>query len=286
MRSRPSTPTSTSWTTVEDRAPGLTVRVCDGLPCAMQGAEALLAQLRADAGEDVRVVRAPCMGRCDCAPTVEVGHRHIDRAEAAAVEAAVAARETAPIPADTCELAAYRATGGYTNLTACRTGKMTPDEVMAHLDQAGLRGMGGAGFPASRKWAFVRAEPGPRAICINADEGEPGTFKDRLYLERDPHRILEGALIAAWGVDAEEIYVYLRDEYPAAHGILSREIAALEGAGLNGGVRIELRPRRGCLYLWRRKRHDRIHRRQARIAAPSPPLRRPDRCLRPADAGP
>ena len=215
--------------------PRLTVRVCDSLSCELAGCQALLGALPATLGAAVRVVRAPCMGRCDLAPTVEVGHRHIDHASVEAVAAAVAGGTTAPdIPAH-ADFDAARRAGGYALYEACQRGERPVEQVLETLDAAGLRGMGGAGFPATRKWSFVRAEPGPRLLALNADEGEPGTFKDRLYLEREPHAVLEGALIAAWAVDASDIYIYLRDEYPAAREILLAEIAKLTAGGLTAG---------------------------------------------------
>jgi formate dehydrogenase len=219
----------------------LTVRVCDSLTCEMMGAKALLDRLPKSLGSSVRVVRAPCMGRCDAAPAVEVGHGHVDLATIENVTAAAQQRKTAPVIPSYTGLEAYRAQGGYQLLDACRTGKRSVDEIVKAIDDAGLRGLGGAGFPTSRKWGFVRANPGPRLFAVNADEGEPGTFKDRWYLERDPHRFLEGALIAAWGVEAAEVYIYLRDEYPAIHELLSEEIAKLESAGLARGVTLHLR---------------------------------------------
>jgi formate dehydrogenase len=222
--------------------PPLTVRVCDSLACELAGAQALIAALGAgtDPGR-VRVVRAPCMGRCDVAPTAEVGHFHVDHATPEAVLAAAAAgRVHAEIPGYE-DLAAYRRAGGYAELAALRGGSRTPDEVAEALLAAGLRGQGGAGFPTGRKWRLVRAEPGPRFLAVNGDEGEPGTFKDRYYLERSPHLVLEGMLIAAWAVEAERCFVYMRDEYPAILEILRREIAALEAAGLVAPGYVELR---------------------------------------------
>ena len=217
----------------ETPPPALTVRVCDSLTCEMMGAPALLAELdgRVD-GAQVRVVRAPCMGRCQSAPVCEVGHRHVEGATVASVEACIASGEHEPVVPEVTGYAAYAAAGGYRLLAAARQGEHSFDEVVAKLDAAGLRGLGGAGFPAARKWQFVRAEPGPRLFALNADEGEPGTFKDRYYLESDPHRVLEGMLIACWAVEAEAGYVYLRDEYPAAHRILTEAIAALEADGI------------------------------------------------------
>jgi len=219
----------------------LTVRVCDSLTCELMGAQKLLAELPALLGREVRVVRAPCVGRCDTAPAVEIGHHFVDRATAATVVAAVKAKHTHPeIPAYPA-LAAYRKAGGYRLLEACRSGARKVDEIVKLIDEAGLRGLGGAGFPTARKWGFVRANPGPRLLAINADEGEPGTFKDRWFLERDPHRFLEGVLITAWAIEAADAYIYLRDEYPAIREILLEEIAAVEKAGLARGVTLHLR---------------------------------------------
>ncbi|HYB57854.1 MAG TPA: NADH-ubiquinone oxidoreductase-F iron-sulfur binding region domain-containing protein, partial [Alphaproteobacteria bacterium] len=221
--------------------PPITVRVCDSLSCALMGSETLLAELKKRHGREVRVVRAPCMGRCDTAPAVAVGHYQLDRASRASVEAALAAGKTEPVVPSYLDLEAYRNQGGYRLLAACRSGERNVEEIVKLIDAAGLRGLGGAGFPAGRKWGFVRANPGPRLLAANADEGEPGTFKDRWYLERDPHRFLEGTLIAAWGIEAAEVYIYLRDEYPAVRKLLAKELARLEAAGLAGGVKLHLR---------------------------------------------
>ncbi|GEK46259.1 NADH-ubiquinone oxidoreductase-F iron-sulfur binding region domain-containing protein [Bisbaumannia pacifica] len=213
--------------------PALTIRVCDSLSCQLAGAEALRAELEAGLdAEAVRVLRAPCMGRCDTAPVVEVGHRHLGRADAARVRAAIEAGETHPESIDWQRLDAYRCEGGFELLQACHDGAVTVEALMEAMQQANLRGLGGAGFPTFKKWHFVRAEAGPRYCAINADEGEPGTFKDRYYLERAPHRFLEGALVSAWAVEAEALYIYLRDEYPGLHGVLREAIAELEAAGL------------------------------------------------------
>jgi len=221
----------------EAAIPRLTVRVCDSITCAMFGAEKLLETLQAELGGDVRVVRAPCVGLCDHAPAVEVGHNFLHRADVAAVKAAVKAQDThAHIPAYT-DYDAYRAEGGYATLERIRSGALTVDDVLAVLDDGGLRGLGGAGFPTGRKWRSVRGEPGPRLMAVNGDEGEPGTFKDQLYLNTDPHRFLEGMLIGAHVVEAADVYIYLRDEYPIAREILAREIAKLP----EGGPRIHLR---------------------------------------------
>ena len=207
----------------------------------MMGASALLQELSASAGAKLRVVRAPCMGRCDTAPVAEVGHRHIDRATTRSVMAAAEGGHTHPVVPDFRGLDAYRGDGGYQLLSACVASERDVDEVIAALDGAGLRGLGGAGFPTGRKWGIVRSYPGPRLMAVNADEGEVGTFKDRHYLESDPHRFLEGMLIAAWAVEAQAIYLYLRDEYPAVREILLSEIAKLERAGLAAHTKIHLR---------------------------------------------
>jgi formate dehydrogenase len=217
----------------EDEPPlaPLVVRVCDSVTCAMFNAEGLLRDLQAlpetNDGK-ARVVRAPCVGLCDQAPVVEVGHHFIHQADPAKVAAAIAADDSHPhIPADTIGYDAYVAAGGYQLLQQLRSGALSADAVLTRLDDTGLRGLGGAGFPTGRKWRSVRGEPGPRLMAVNADEGEPGTFKDRHYLNTDPHRFLEGMLIAAHVVGAEAIYIYLRDEYPAARAILARELAKL-----------------------------------------------------------
>ena len=226
----------------ETPPPALTVRVCDSLSCMIAGADALIDSL--EAGTDpaeVRIVRAPCMGRCESAPIAEAGHNHIVGATAERVEAAIRDGHTHPAVPPYEDLAAYREQGGYRLLQACLDGQRTPDDIIEILSDAGLRGMGGAGFPTGQKWRFVRAEPKPRLMAVNADEGEPGTFKDRYYLETEPHRVLEGMLVAAWAVEAEAVYFYLRDEYPDVREILLAEIAALESAGLAPHTKIHLR---------------------------------------------
>jgi len=222
--------------------PELTIRVCDSLSCELAGAQQLLTALQGDYKDgSVRVVRAPCMGRCDTAPTVELGHYHVDHATPEKIASSIQAKQThAEIP-EYQSLAAYQKSGGYVGLEGMRAGKQTPDQVQDKINESGLRGLGGAGFPSGRKWSFVRAEKGPRYLAVNGDEGEPGTFKDRYYLEREPHRFLDGLLIAAWAVDAERAYIYMRDEYPAVLHILATEITALEQAGLIEPGYIELR---------------------------------------------
>ena len=221
--------------------PAVTVRVCDSLSCELAGAVPLMAALEEGCPDGVRVVRAPCMGRCDTAPVAEVGHHHIDHATTGSVLAAAAAGDTHPHVPDYEDYDAYVESGGFAVLEDCRAGRRTVDQAVETLNEAGLRGLGGAGFPTGRKWSIVRSFPGPRLMAVNADEGEPGTFKDRYYLERRPHQFLEGVLIAAWAVEAETVYIYLRDEYPAAREILLAEIARLEREGRTGLHRLELR---------------------------------------------
>ena len=223
------------------RPPAVTVRVCDSLSCELVGARSLRAGLATAVGADVRVVRSPCMGRCDQAPAVAVGHHQVDRASVKSVTAAIdAGRTHAEVPAYE-GLDAYLKAGGYQIIEACVRGDRSVDEVIDTLSDAGLRGMGGAGFPTGRKWSIVRSYKGPRLMAVNADEGEPGTFKDRYYLERHPHRFLEGVLVAAWAVEAERVYIYLRDEYPAVRNILLAEIAAIEDLDFAVHTRLELR---------------------------------------------
>lgn len=222
--------------------PPTTIRVCDSITCAIKGAEALYEALKAGADPaEVRVLRAPCMGHCDTAPVAEVGHCFVDHATPRAVEAVVdSGKREADVPRYET-LAEYRAKGGYAVLEKCRAGKLPFDTIIKEMTDAGLRGLGGAGFPAGRKWQIVRSYQGPRLMTINGDEGEPGTFKDRYYLERNPQQMFEGALIAAWAVEAERIYLYMRDEYPAVLHILAHEIEALEKAGIIETGFIELR---------------------------------------------
>ena len=219
----------------------LTIRVCDSLSCELAGAQALKSAL--EDGLDptkVRVLRAPCMGRCDTSPVLEIGHNHIDFATVEKVDAAIAADDTHPHMTDYQDLAAYRATGGYDKLESLRDGGDW-QAVQELVNQSGLRGLGGAGFPSGKKWGFVRAAEGPRYLAVNGDEGEPGTFKDRYYLERTPHLFLEGMLIAAWAVEADTCFIYMRDEYPVVLKILADEITRLEDAGLVAKGYIDLR---------------------------------------------
>jgi formate dehydrogenase beta subunit len=220
----------------------LTVRVCSGLSCDMAGAGDLLERLPAILGRDVRVLAAPCIGRCEQAPAAVVGQNPVPRATVEAISAAVEQGNTQHRPEGYIGLSAYREQGGYDLLRACVDGTRDVEQVIASLEESSLRGLGGAGFPTGRKWRIVRAERGPKLMAINLDEGEPGTFKDRVYLERDPHRFIEGALIAAWAVGIEAIYIYLRDEYHGCRAMLEQELDLLRADPPVAGMpRIELR---------------------------------------------
>jgi NADH:ubiquinone oxidoreductase subunit F (NADH-binding) len=215
--------------------------VCDSLSCAMAGSEHLLDELKAKLGSDVRVVRAPCMGACHQAPAAAVGHVPVMNADAARLKSAVTTGTHAHAVKPEQDFATYRAGGGYKLLADCLSGARTRDDLIKIVSDAGLRGLGGAGFPTGRKWSLVRAEPAPRLFAVNGDEGEPGTFKDRYYLALDPHRFIEGMLIAAWVVEAPDTYVYIRDEYPEIRLMLADEFAKAEQAGLSPHTRLHLR---------------------------------------------
>lgn len=220
----------------------LTIRVCDSVTCMMMGAEALHAGLEAGVDRNaVRVVHAPCMGACDVAPAARIGDREVGHATIEGLLAMAESGDTDVLTHDYKDLAAYRAEGGYAQYAKLRDGETTADAVIGTLSDASLRGMGGAGFPTGKKWGFVRGYKGPRLMTINADEGEPGTFKDRFYLERNPHAMFEGALIGAHCVEAERIYLYMRDEYPAAIKIVAECIEQIEAAGLAEPGFIEMR---------------------------------------------
>jgi len=203
----------------------LTVRVCDSIACELAGAHELL---KLDLGAGVRVVPAPCVGRCEVAPCVVVGQNPVGNASGQKVRAAVKAKEHACPVAPYIGYAEYRKNGGYKLIAECLAGKHTREAITKAMEDSGLRGLGGAGFPAGRKWRIVAAEPEPRVMALNIDEGEPGTFKDRWYLERDPHRFLEGMLVAAWCAGVGEIWIYLRDEYAGCRAILERELHLLK----------------------------------------------------------
>ena len=214
--------------------PALTVRVCDSVSCELAGAQTLLASLQNSLGqnspgEKVRVQRVPCVGRCETAPAVIVGQNPIAQATPDRVQQAVSGRaHDLSRPSTVIDYQAYQKDGGYRLLRACVQAEREPESVIQALEDAGLRGLGGAGFPAGRKWRIVRDYPAPRLLAVNIDEGEPGTFKDRYYMERDPHRFLEGMLIACWAVGIDEVYIYIRDEYPACIQVIKDSIAALQ----------------------------------------------------------
>ena len=219
----------------------VTIRVCDSISCALNGAEKLLADTQGLLGGKVRVVRAPCMGRCAQAPVAEVGHRHVDHASPEdLVQVAESGAHSPEIPAYK-SYADYVEEGGYSLLKACRDDARDRDEMVKALSDSGLRGLGGAGFSVGLKWKIVRQQVKPRLLAINGDEGEPGTFKDRFYLEGDPHRFLEGMLVAAWACEVETCYIYIRDEYPAVLEILRKELAVLAQEGLLNGLKVDMR---------------------------------------------
>jgi NADH:ubiquinone oxidoreductase subunit F (NADH-binding)/NADH:ubiquinone oxidoreductase subunit E len=207
--------------------PALTIRVCESISCHLAGGEQLLHDLQQRLGTRARVIAAPCVGRCDRAPVAVVGRNPVDRASLESVEESVLDQRIEPEPLPYITYATYRARGGYDLLAQCVAGQRNLDDMIATIESSGLRGLGGAGFPSNRKWRFVRAEAAPRCAVLNADEGEPGTFKDRVCFETDPHRVIEGLLIAAWAVEASEVFIYLRDEYAGAREILQRELSAL-----------------------------------------------------------
>jgi formate dehydrogenase len=213
--------------------PAITVRVCDSIACDLAGSRALLEKLPALLGRDVRMLPAPCVGRCESAPVAVVGQNPVPHATPEKIVSRVHTKAVTHSTSDTSitpghiDYATYRAAGGYALAAACVNGQRAATDVIAIMEHSGLRGLGGAGFPAGRKWKIVAAEPAPRLMAINIDEGEPGTFKDRYYLERDPHRFIEGAIIAAWAVGIDAVYIYLRDEYHGCRAILERELAAL-----------------------------------------------------------
>ena len=235
-----------------DAPPRLTVRVCDGLSCELAGARELLQKLPALLGADVRLLAAPCIGRCEQAPAAVVHQHPVARASVESVLDALQAGRTTHEPTGWIDLAAYRAAGGYALLERCLNGALGVESVIGTLEHSGLRGLGGAGFSTGRKWRIVREQPGPRLMAVNIDEGEPGTFKDRTYLERDPHRFIEGLLIAAWAVGVDAVYVYLRDEYHGCRAVLERELAALQAeppgasSGPTGWTLPRLELRRGA----------------------------------------
>ena len=208
--------------------PALTVRVCDSLSCELGGANPLITELKRALGDGVRVIPAPCVGRCEQAPVVIVGQNPVANATVASVRALADANKSQCALGKYIGYAAYRRKGGYALAAECLAGKRDAEDLIKAMEHSGLRGLGGAGFPAGRKWRIVRGEKGPRVMAVNIDEGEPGTFKDRYYLERDPHRFLEGMIVAAWTVQISEVYIYLRDEYAGVRAILEKEIQLLQ----------------------------------------------------------
>lgn len=225
----------------EQAPPALTVRVCDGIACEMRGAKGLTDRLKEIVGPDVRVIHAPCVGACDRAPVAVVKQRQVFQATPETVTAEIdAGRVTMDTPAFV-SLTDYQAGGGYAILSDCLSGKRDRDAIITAVDESGLRGLGGAGFPTARKWGFMKNAPKPRLVAVNADEGEPGTFKDRHIMETDPHRFLEGVLLACWAIEAEAAYIYIRDEYPQCIVNLKSQIAALEAADLTGGIALHVR---------------------------------------------
>lgn len=208
--------------------PALTVRVCESVTCSMFGAEALIKALKHRLGDAVRVQPVPCVGRCQHAPVAVVGQNPVDHATLEQVAGTVEAKAIRAQMPDYIHYEQYLGDDGYYLYQDCIAGKRTPDELISMMEDAGLRGLGGAGFPVGRKWRIVRDQPAPRLMAVNIDEGEPGTFKDRHYLELDPHRFLEGMLVAAWAVGVERIYIYLRDEYASCRQILETELAKLQ----------------------------------------------------------
>ncbi len=221
--------------------PDTTIRVCDGITCEMNGCKSLENDLKNNLDTNVRVVRAPCMGRCHQAPVVEVGKKHFVNANVGVVQKALEEQDTKPVIPNYISYEDYVKEGGYKILRDCIEDNKDPMKLIEEMEQSGLRGLGGAGFPTGRKWRFVRAEDKPRLMAINGDEGEPGTFKDHHYLTRDPHRFLEGMLIAAWVVEATDVYIYMRDEYPDVIKFLKKEIKILEDNNLNIKTRIHFR---------------------------------------------
>ncbi len=207
--------------------PALTVRVCDSMTCEMLGANELIDSLEQGLGSDVRVQRVPCVGRCDKAPVAVVGMHPVENADTARVSELVENRHTRPEGIEPIRFEQYVEQGGYNTYRLCMEGHYDVEKVLDTMDDSGLRGLGGAGFPVGRKWRIVRDQPAPKLMAVNIDEGEPGTFKDKYFLDRDPHCFLEGSLIAAWAVGIDEIYIYLRDEYAAIREMMEVEIAKL-----------------------------------------------------------
>lgn len=225
----------------ESPPPETTIRVCDSIACQLAGAKSLIAELKNDASADIRILNAPCMGRCEMAPVAEVGHNHIAYATTKDLLYAARSGHTHAPTIQCVDYEKYLKDGGYKLLQSCLAGNYSVEQLIDNFDKSELKGLGGAGFPTGKKWNIVRGFDGPRYMAVNGDEGEPGTFKDRYYLETDPHRFIEGMLIAAWAVGTEVSYVYIRDEYPAIIELLKTEIEKVKAAGLADHLEIEVR---------------------------------------------
>ena len=229
------------------KPPSLTIRVCNSISCEMSGSKNLLESLKKssiaipDSGENVRIQSVPCIGRCQHAPVAVVGKNPVDCASYELIRKKIQQKSIFPEIPKNIDFEKYRLSGGYNLFQECILSKKTAEEVINELKNSGLRGLGGAGFPAGNKWEIVKNFSAPRFLAVNIDEGEPGTFKDRHFLETDPHRFLEGSLIAAWAVEIDEIYLYIRDEYAAGYEILKREIKRLEDHFKNKLCKIHLR---------------------------------------------
>lgn len=208
--------------------PQLTVRVCDSMTCEMLGANPLIESLEQGMGDQVRIQRVPCIGRCDKAPVAVVGMQPVEFADTDKVAAEVKANNVIPEDLEPLRFETYVEQGGYQTYQQCMNGQIPVEDVLTKMEDSGLRGLGGAGFPVGRKWRIVRDQPAPKLMAVNIDEGEPGTFKDKYYLDRDPHCFFEGMLIAAWAVGIDDIYVYLRDEYAAIREMLEVELVKLQ----------------------------------------------------------
>ncbi len=221
-----------------------TIRVCDSLPCMLRGSRKLLDSLTRDGDAGVKVIRAACMGRCDQAPVARLDQTYVGRASTETVAAALASGPVEAAVPEYRDYDTYIRDDGYRLLSASKEGITTTEEIFSALDHSGLRGLGGAGFPAGRKWRLVAEQPGPRLMVVNCDESEPGTFKDRHYLLTDPHRVLEGMLIGARSIEATDIYIYIRDEFPEVRAVVMQELGQLADAGLvgvPGGPEVHLR---------------------------------------------
>lgn len=221
--------------------PALTVRVCESVTCDMFGAHDLIRDLKAALGDGIRVQPVPCVGRCQHAPVAVVGQNPVDHADVQSVQQKVQTNAVKAPVSNYISFEQYKADEGYKLYQDCVAGKRTPEQLMKIMEDSGLRGLGGAGFPVGRKWRIVAGYEAPRYMAVNIDEGEPGTFKDRHYLELDPHRFLEGMLVAAWAVGISKIWIYLRDEYAGCRQILETELAKLKASPPAAMPEIELR---------------------------------------------